>query len=441
MEAAHDKNLEPPLDALKTGFRKRTWKTAKLTTKAGLRALSNTLAPRSPRKQRSIDGEKALRAAKELVGELDALKGLMMKVGQMASYLDPTLPPEAQQVLAKLQAGSQPMSFSVIDEAVFDDLGARTTDLFDNFERRPFAAASIGQVHRANLDGRELAVKVQYPGIEEAISSDLSTMGALARLGTLTMALDTREVFAELRERLLQECDYEAEARHQRRFASLLTPWPDATVPDVSLELSGHRVLTSSFAEGMSFHEFVQGASQEARDNAARLIFDICYSTILRRGVYNADPHPGNYLIGPSGEVTFLDFGCVYEFTDETIALWKEIALAYREGNRKKFREGVMQTGQVLDADRLDWDHHWNVIGYIYEPFMQRVFRFTHDYVRRSYDLLIWRNPNAKAMTFPREWLWVNRLVWGLNSVLAFLEARGPWPELWWSAIEAPLTR
>lgn len=98
----------------------------------------------------------------------------------------------------------------------------------------------------------------------------------------------------------------------------------------------------------------------------------------------------------------------------------------------------MLSTGQIARPEKMDWDHHWEVIKYIYEPFLTPSFRFTHDYVRRSYDLLIWSNPNARFMSFPREWLWVNRLVWGLNSVLAHLEASGPWAELWWEAIEGP---
>ena len=426
----------PALARLARGFRERTWVTARLTAKAGLKALAAQGRP-SRRDGKELDRAKAVEAAVRLARDVEGLKGLMMKVGQMASYLDPSLPPEARQVLSTLQAGSQPMAFEAIDEVLREELGAPAAELFDSFEPEPFAAASIGQVHRARHEDRELAVKVQYPGIEEAIRSDLDTVSTLARIGSVGMALDTVEVFAELRERLAAECDYEAEARYQRAFAELLEGFPGASAPSVVAERSSRRVLSSSFAPGMSFQSFCDSAAQDDKDRAGALIFDVCYSSIHQRCLYNADPHPGNYLFTSEGEVTFLDFGCVKELPLEMIMLWKRIARSVLSGHRRRFQEAVLETGMVARPDRFDWDHHWKVMLYIYEPFMTEGFRFTHDYVRRSYDLMLWDNPNTRHMTFPRTWLWVNRLQWGLNSVLAHLEAAGPWPELWRAAIEA----
>lgn len=427
-----------PLSGLASGFRDRTWVTAKLTAKAGLRALGATVLPSATRLGLGRNGDGA-RAAEALAEQLDGLKGLMMKAGQMASYLDPSLPTEARALLARLQAGARPMAFEVIDQVVREELGGPSHELFERFEERPFAAASIGQVHRAVHEGRPVAVKVQYPGIREAIAADLDTVGFLARIGSAGMALDTGEILAEVRERLLEECDYRVEARSQRLFGEAFGAWPLASVPAVVEERSAERVLTSELVDRLPFAEFVERSDQGARDRAGTLIFDAVYTTIHRRGVYNADPHPGNYLFTPEGEVTFLDFGCVRVFPPEMVASWKRMARSVLAGDRAAFREALLETGMVVRPKRFDWDHHWKVMEYIYEPFMTEGFTFTHEYVARSYDLMIFGNPNAKHMTFPGTWLWVNRLTWGLNSVLAHLRATGPWPAIWRAAIEGEL--
>ncbi len=431
-----EQRSEAPLEGLASGFRERTWVTAKLTARAGLRALGATLLPGGLGVGRNGD---RVRAAEALAEQLDGLKGLMMKAGQMASYLDPTLPAEARALLSRLQAGARPMAFEAIDRVVLEELGGSARELFESFEERPFAAASIGQVHRAVHAGRPVAVKVQYPGIRDAIASDLDTVGLLARIGAAGMALDTREILAEVRARLLEECDYRIEARSQRTFAAIFGALPGASVPAVVEERSAERVLTSELVDRLSFGEFVDRSDQAARDRAGTLIFEAVYSTIHRRGIYNADPHPGNYLFGPDGEVAFLDFGCVRVFPADMIRTWKRVARSFLAGDRAAFREAVLETGMVVRPARFDWDHHWKVMEYVYEPFTTEGFRFTHEYVARSYELMLFGNPNARHMTFPGTWLWVNRLTWGLNSVLAHLGATGPWPAIWRAAIEAEL--
>jgi predicted unusual protein kinase regulating ubiquinone biosynthesis (AarF/ABC1/UbiB family) len=429
------------LTSIATGLRGRTWVTAKLTTMAGLQALTQAFTPggNGRAKEAARSTEKSVASAEKILRQLDQLKGVLAKAGQMASYLDPSLPPEARQVLAKLQSQGRPMAEEVVEGVLVDELGAASGVLFEEFDSQPFAAASIGQVHQARLKGQKVAVKVQYPGIEEAIRHDLDVMGALARVGTIGMALDSKELFDELRDRLLEECDYRFEARWQERFRAILKVWPNASVPAVVPGRSAGRVLTSDFVDGLDFYEFCRTADQEAKDRAGQLIFEVSATTIHQHCLYNADPQPGNYLFSPDGRVTFLDFGCIRQFSTEMVTQWKTIAQAVLGGDQKTFREAVAATGMVVRPDRFDWDYHWKVLLFLYQPYMTPGFRYSHDFVRQSFDVLVKDNPNTRYMTFPREWVWVNRLQWGLNSVLAHLEARGPWDEIWRAAVEHSL--
>jgi len=434
---ADDQPPRAPLRRLARGFRKRTLVTARLATKTGLRMLSKTLSPDGSAKP--IDPAQAVREAQELLERLGEMKGLIMKLGQMASYLEGALPPEAQAVLSRLQAESTPMELAAVRRVVEEDLGASLGQLFDHFEAEPFAAASIGQVHRARLGGRRLAVKVQYPGIDELFRSDLRTLGALARLSFMVTPVSGGDLVAELAERMSEECDYVREAQNQRLFRRLLRPITQASVPAVIGERSARRVLSAELCEAASFAELCRTAPQRELDRAAAVIFEVCATCIFRHCVLNADPHPGNYLFGPGPLVTFLDFGCIKRFSAAFVERWKRLALILLDGDRKAFPDAILATGLVGREKGFDWDYQWDMMRYLYEPYTARKpFTFTHDYVKRSYDLLVWKNPNRFHVGLPRDWLFVNRLQWGLNSVLAHLNATGPWAELWRRAVESP---
>ncbi len=429
--------MKKPLEELAKGFRKRTLVTAKLAGKMGLSMARRTIAGK-PSDQK-VDVQRATEAARELVLQIGALKGLVMKVGQMASYLPGALPDEAQKVLAQLQAESTAMSYERVREVVESELGADPESLFDEFEREPFAAASIGQVHRARLDGRPVAVKVQYPGIEEVLASDLSTFGFFAKMSTLGLPMDAAALNEELRSRILEECDYELEARNQRALALLLAE-DGAHVPAVIAERSSRRVLTTELIDAMRFAEFVEKGSQRAKDRAGETIFRTCFHCIFVHGVYNGDPHPGNYLFHDDGRVTFLDFGCVRRFDSNFVETWKAFARSIIDEERSVFKERFRAVGLVGKEKGFDYDHQWAITKYLYKPFMQRepFFTYTDEYVRESYGLLLFDNPNQRKMAMPPEWLLLNRLQWGMNAVLAKLEATAPWPDHFRAAVTSP---
>ena len=428
------------LSELAQGFRKRTMVTARLATKTGMKMLGKTLNPNG--KAKEVDEDRAIRAAEELAETMGEMKGLVMKLGQMASYLEGSMPEPAQRVLAQLQAQSTPLEYEAAAEIIEDDLGGEPDVLFDDFEREPFAAASLGQVHRAVLDGEPVAVKVQYPEIAKALRSDLRTLGTFAKVGTLFSSVDGGGLIDELEARMHEECDYAQEVENQQLFADLLSRVPGATVPAVYPDKSGARVITSAFCDGKRFEEFRQTATQEERNRAAAIIFDACFSSIFRHGVFNADPHPGNYLFTGAGEdvrVAFLDFGCVKRFTPEHVATWKRFARVVQDGDRDAFPEVAMAMDLVLPGQKVTWDYQWEMMRFIYRPYIEPGFRFTSDYVKESYDVMMFKNPDRFRQHIPPDALFKNRLQWGLYSILSSLEAQADWPRLFRDAVETEL--
>ncbi len=428
--------MSEKLDELARGFRKRTLVTAKMAGKVGLKMAQRTFL--GAKESAPVDAAEATRAARELVTQLGALKGLVMKVGQMASYLPGALPDEAQRVLADLQAQSTAMSYARVAEVIEAEFGRPPEELFERFDEEPFAAASIGQVHAARFEGREVAVKVQYPGIEDVLASDLSSFGWMTKISTLGLPIDGGALVEELRTRILEECDYEREAENQRELGALLARDPDASVPEVIDARSGRRVLTTARVDAMRFAEFVESASQEAKDRAAGAIFRGCFDTLFGHGLYNGDPHPGNYLFSPDGRVTFLDFGCVRRFDAEFIETWKRFARCIIDDRRDVFPERMTALGLIGREKGFDWDHQWQATEHLYLPFKQTdpFFTYTDQYVRESYGRLMFDNANQWRIAMPPEWLLLNRLQWGLNAVLAKLNATGPWPSWFRRAVE-----
>ena len=407
------------------------WSTASLTSKLGAKAASRLLfKKRKGDEDVDLDAAAksnaaAIAAAKKLVARMGHLKGLVMKAGQIASYMPGTLPPAAQEVMAELQAHSTPMAFPKIAAVVEAELGAPAAALFDELDERPFAAASIGQVHRARYRGEDVAVKIQYPGIEDAIRSDMKMVGVLARLSMVGSPSDGGALAGELRDRLVEECDYVREATSQELFARLLATVDGASVPGVVRERSSKRVLTTQLAGGARLAD----APAETRDRAGLVIYRACFELIFRRAIFNADPHPGNYLVAPDGGVTFLDFGCVRRFDVEMIRTWRALARSVIDGDQRAFRDHFTGLGFVGKAKGFDWDYQWTAMRFLYRPYLEPRFRFDAKFVAESFGILMFDNPNRFRITMPPAWLFLNRLQWGLNAVLAQLGAAGPWRE------------
>jgi predicted unusual protein kinase regulating ubiquinone biosynthesis (AarF/ABC1/UbiB family) len=255
-----------------------------------------------------------------IVASLGDLKGIAMKIGQHISYVDSALPDEVRAALAALQTHSQPMTITSVIRILRDDLGAEAAyTLMTSMEDLPMACASIGQVHRARLpDGTRVAVKVQYPGIVEAINSDFGPTSVSARLASWLYPKAQREgFFREVRTRVLQECDYAAEARNQIALATRYAEHPTIWIPQVQAAYSKGRVLTTTLVEGVHLEDMLAtDPGQVERDRVGEALCDFYVGSFLRWGVLCGDPHPGNYLFCADGRIAVVDHGCTLSFPD-----------------------------------------------------------------------------------------------------------------------------
>lgn len=406
--------------------------------RAAARKVVDDALDRPPPPPMPDDGDSADDDA--LVDRLDQLKGLMLKFGQMASYLDGAVPERTQRALRRLQADAKALPWPDVRAVLEHDLGRPVGELFDDVDPEPFAAASIGQVHRARLDGREWAVKIQYPGVADTFEIDLGNLRRLAFLGSIGTALDGPGLVDELRARMHEECDYRIEAANQLMFRQFWHGRPDLIVPEVRLDRLGRRVLTTELIQGQGFFAFAAEAPQAVKDRAAERLYEFAFASIFGACAFNADPHPGNYLFLPDGRVAFLDFGCTKRFDPALVRRWKRFANATLTGDFAAWKHEFIACGFTPDPDRFDFAHQWQVMRYLYEPMMTEGFRYDHAYVRRSYDLILWKTPNQRKVALPPDWLAVQRLQWGLNSVLAHLDATGAWGTLFRAALAQPTT-
>jgi predicted unusual protein kinase regulating ubiquinone biosynthesis (AarF/ABC1/UbiB family) len=320
---------------------------------AGMRA-ANRL--RSPERAAAAEQERTAALVNELVDQLGRMRGAAMKIGQMISMVDfDGLPgdqqDELQRRLATLRDGIPPVSFSRLEKLLRQEFGAPLSSVFTDFDERAFAAASIGQVHRATtLDGAEVVVKVQYPGVAEAVETDLRNALLLVPLiKRLAPGLDASALHVEMRERIGEELDYELEAQHQRRIERLLRGHPFIQVPRVHTRLSTRRVLVSDYVEGARF-EAVRRAAEPARDRYGEIVFRFFFGLLYRDRIALGDPHPGNYLLAADGRVCFLDFGLLRDVEPARILAERGIALAIRAKEPGPLKDALVRGGYVPEA-------------------------------------------------------------------------------------------
>lgn len=372
--------------------------------------------------RRSEDDDHQLGEA--LFSELDQLKGVAMKVGQILSYMDVGLPDGTVDRLTKLQHGAEPLDLAVVRAALEAALGAPLDQLFERFDAEPVAAASIGQVHRARHAGAEVAVKVRYPSVRETLDGDFRQLGALGRLASLGSQVDGPALVAELHARMLEECDYAREAAWQQAFAQAFATDPEVSVPAVHLDRSAEGVLTTSWHEGERFAALFD-APAARRLAVARTLMRFSFTSLLRHGVLQADPHPGNFLFPGDGQVVALDYGCVRRFGPDTVAQFRHLSQVVLDGDRAAFPEAIRSTGQVGREDRYDDEEAWELHRWLYAPYLEPRFRFERRWWLRGLKFSQPTAKNARAMNLPPAWLWLVRMQWGLHAVLVRLHAEG----------------
>jgi predicted unusual protein kinase regulating ubiquinone biosynthesis (AarF/ABC1/UbiB family) len=352
---------DPPVEAKKlpTGRVARTVRVGGLVTGQGVRWAGMRAANRvrTPERAAVAENERAAALVHELVDQLGRMRGAAMKIGQIISMVEFDGLPEEQQdelqrKLGSLRDGIPPVPFSRLEKLLRKELGAPLGKVFSDFDERAFAAASIGQVHRARtLDGHEVVAKVQYPGVAEAVETDLRNAMLLVPLvKRLAPGLDAKALAAEMRERIGEELDYELEAQNQRRIERLMRGHPFIRVPRVFTDLSTRRVLVSEYVEGERFDE-VRRADEEQRDRYGEIVFRFFFGLVYRDRIALGDPHPGNYLLSPDGRVCFLDFGLLRDVDAGRVAAEAAIARAVRDKDASELKAALIAAG-YLPADR-----------------------------------------------------------------------------------------
>jgi predicted unusual protein kinase regulating ubiquinone biosynthesis (AarF/ABC1/UbiB family) len=381
------------------------------------------------------------RTADQLFKVLGELKGGAMKFGQALSVFESALPEEVagpyRATLTKLQEAAPPMPARTVHAVLADGMGEGWRDLFEDFEDKPAAAASIGQVHRGVWhDGRVVAVKVQYPGAGEALLSDLTQLSRFARLlGPLIPGMDIKPLISELRDRVTEELDYALEAEAQRSYAEEFAEDPDVLIPDVVHQCD--QVLVTEWIEGVPLSEVIARGSQEERDRAGQLLARFLFSGTARTGLLHADPHPGNFRLIPgdddpeSGPGTWrlgvMDFGTVDRLPE---GLPPTIGTALRmtlDGEAEAVYDLLCEEGFVKETIELDpasvIDYLWPII----EPARVAAFSFSREWMREQAARIA--DPRSPAhqlgrqLNLPPSYLLIHRVTLSTIGVLCQLGA------------------
>jgi predicted unusual protein kinase regulating ubiquinone biosynthesis (AarF/ABC1/UbiB family) len=399
----------------------------------------------SAARKEELRATQRLTTATEVVAALGNMKGALMKIGQMASYLDTGLPEPVREALARLQQDAPPMAPELAAAVVAAELGDAPEDVFAEWDREPIAAASIGQVHRAiTRDGMAVAVKIQYPEVDDAIRADLDNSAVLLRMiSRMFPGLDPGPIVEELRARLLEELDYRHEALNQQRFADRYAGHPFIHVPWVRPDLSTGRVLTTELVTGARYRE-VQGWSAEERNMAGEAIFRFVFGSLYSIRAFNGDPHPGNYLFHGRGRVTILDFGLVKWFTQRDVQQLAEmVQTLVVQRDIHAFRRAT-ETAGFLRPDPALTDEQ---VAAYFDNYNKLVLasgavavspEYATEMVRTVFDA---NNEVVKRANVPAPFVMLQRINLGLYAVLAGLRASADWRRIGeeiWPFVEAP---
>lgn len=371
-----------------------------------------------------------------IVASLGQLKGPMMKMGQMLGYVDVGLPDALRSALSALHTNAQSLGVDRIRSVLDEDLGDPGCRVADAMAPEPLSSASVGQVHQSTLpDGTAVAVKVVHPGLPTIIERDFAPAMFASRIWPASHAM-----LADVRQRLLEECDYSLEARHQTRFREIFAEHPTLVVPEVYAAYSSPRVLTTTLVEGVHLDEFMaESPTPQTRNRVGEALFDFYVAPFFEHGVYNCDPHPGNYLFLPDGRVAIVDYGCVREFNPgfvQRLASLTDSVLADE-------RDGIHSALGALGIDpraRYDREAASRLLHAFYAPFAQDdvvAFDVSASITAREALKSAWR---VRRVALSAELLFLLRTFVGLSSVLARLGARANWRRRLQKAVAAAPT-
>ena len=432
-------------DPLPTGWVERGAKLAGQTGKSAFRFVGTRFRTfASPdRANEFLDGfhEKTARQLVEMLGEM---KGAAMKLGQLASFYEFGVPGDYlstyRDALTMLQNQAPPMDPEASKAVIEEEFGKPVDELFDEFDDEAVASASIGQVHRAVLPtGEEVAVKVQYPGVDQAVKSDLKNVSAMTKLAVaIAPNLDPKEVANEVKERVLEELDYRREAKNQKRFAELFHGHPFIVVPKVFEDYSRTRVITQEFVHGKPFMSALEW-DQDARDDLAEVLFRFFYGSLNRFLLFSADPHPGNYLLLEDGKVAFLDYGLVRAVDPGTLQNLLEMIQALIHDDKERGRRALEGVG-ILNKRTPEIEAVWEHLKMLNAPVLHDgEFKIDAALVQKAasagFDPRSDAFQTLRKVGIPGIMVTFNRMSFGVASLLGRLDVSANWQaiarELW----------
>lgn len=412
-------------------------------TNAMKKAVGMKSTPEDAKKERDELRATAKKTAEAMLKTLGEMKGLPLKLGQMASYIDGLAPPgyeeKFQEVLKGLQAKAPPLSREAARKVVNAELGV-PEEVFAEWEDDPFAAASIGQVHRATTRGGDrVAVKVQYPGIDKAIENDLKSISLLEQMmSPVGRRYHTKETLEEIKSVFMAELDYSKEADATELFRHIHREDPEIVIPRVHHSLSTRRVLTTELLGGQDYKTFCAEASAEEKSAAGETIWRFMMRALFRHGVLYADPHPGNYRFLGGGKVGFLDFGCHKVLSPSLIAGEKRYVIAAMDEDWDEFYRCCVEFLGFDPSDEEAFALYTEYTKFVMIPLTQdAIYTHSHEaaretvaYLARGMKKIVKREDASfpalpKPINMPTEHTFMNRLQWGLASVMAGLGATG----------------
>jgi predicted unusual protein kinase regulating ubiquinone biosynthesis (AarF/ABC1/UbiB family) len=360
--------------------------------------------------------------------DLGGLKGPLLKLGQMMAYLFEEMPQPIQLELRKLLIDSPACDSKIIRTQIENHLGKKIEDVFAKFDELPLATGSVGQIHKAELHtGETVVVKVALPGIEKIIQSDMSLLRLIVPLLELTLGVaNMNEIFSELKELMIAETNFLNEMENNLAFQKICANDPDILVPRIFPEFCSAKLLVMEFVEGKTFYQFLSSSTQAQKNRASEIIWEFSARSANRFLLFNGDPHPGNYIFLDDGRIGFVDFGFCKRWDSNFHALWKRQTRAGMANDLEEFSDISRQMGIASKNGQFNYSE----LMLAYQKYSYAVwsnegeFQFNRTSVKQQLIGLISAHTKIKGVSFPRDLLVMTRLFWGLQTIMALLNAR-----------------